>query len=231
MASSSQAKAPSKLILWAGPVALVLLLYNFRFHSDAQRQITSSLDRLATQQKQDVSDAQLNGTLREAAALRSQLDQLDDRIETLVQERLAFAGKAQATPLSATEIVAQLSHWCEDHHLTVDRHTTEATTGSGPATNRLKRLAQLPAGHDFSAWLANSTTTAVSLPADSVNVSNPQPLAGRLCRLYVRGTYVDMRRALDDLDERSLPVWPISIEMQSDDLQQSVREWVVTLWF
>ena len=229
MANTNSKPNSSRLVFWLGPVALVLLIYNYNYHWSVQRDLTSSRARLEKQQLEAIGEQERAAVLGRAVDLRNDIDQHDEQLRKLVSQRLALAGQARVNPVEPTEIVARLAQWCEQHDLTVDSHSTESTQGVGPATDRLKRLANLPAGHDFSPWLGPGPDDAV--PVTSVAPSPAATVPGRVCRLHVRGTYQHMQQALDELESLQLPVWPIAVEMTSENLRQPVKQWVVTLWF
>lgn len=230
MASSTKQQGPSKLIVWLGPVALVLIAYSYVLnYGENQRSLPAAFDELAKAKDSDVTEMQVSALRERMTEIGREQETLDERLRLLVKERLALAGHAALTPPPATEIVAKLSEWCEEHHLHVHHHTPESSTGSRAALDRLARLAHLPTGHDFTAWAgAGEPEGMMVVSADNAARSNQE---GRLVQLFVQATYADMQLALADLESSKLPAWPIAIEMTGDDLRQPVKDWVITLWY
>lgn len=230
MASSSKQPGPSKLIVWLGPVALVLIGYSYvlNFGSE-QRSLSDAYQSLENAKEADVSDGQVLALRRQMSEISSKTNELDEQLRSLVSRRLALAGQVALTPPPSTEIVAKLSQWCEKHHLAVHHHTPDSNVGSSMALARLNRLAHLPTNHDFSPWVGAGEPDGMTIVSTgrSANANNE----GRLVQLFLQATYADMQHALADLETSGLPVWPISIEMTGKDLQQPVKDWVITVWF
>lgn len=219
--SQQPPQAPSKIVLLA-PVAIILAVYSFAFYAPQQSSIQAAQARFDTLSSGNhEAEHEIIQTRVKSAKTRKDLREVKDSLESFNIER--------------DELLASR-----------DRMRQQLESPSRPAAT-MQRVTSLMEGHrlevlesqpdsDGGKQVAKVVKPVRDLLVDDASKSTPsRDLAGReVYRIKVRGRFQDLQSALRSLSIELEQVLPLSLQMESLELQsseatQSLRIWTLTI--
>ena len=218
---SKKTEEPSKIVMLA-PVALVLIVYSFLFHSPQQSRLRSAQSRydelLAGQH--DIEHG-LQDTQTALARTKRDLRKVEPRLTDLqLQESELLASRSRLRtqairPSWPAATMQRVTSLMEQHQLDVLESQPEASS-----TDRAEKVIK----------------PFLNLLVDSQEKTQSKvDLEGReIYRLKVRGRFQDLQSALKSLSLQLEQVLPLSLQMEvleleSDEIRQSARVWTLTI--
>ena len=223
-----QPEQPSKIVMLA-PIALVLMVYSFMFFSPQRAKLLSAQERFADlsetnhQTEHEITDVQqeTRRVKKELRELASQIDEVQQEHAELTANRhqMLHQLESHARPAATMERVTGLM---EKHKLRVVE-SQQDSSAANQAEMLLKSIRDL---------LKDDESQAASTYKPHHN--SHAHFAREVYKLKVRGRFQDLRAALETLKNQFQDVLPLSLQMESMELdsteaRQSDRIWTLTI--
>jgi len=205
-----------------GPVALILLGYNYVFHFPQQRELTDVKERLTklSEAEGDVRhsfghvQADLAKAKRTQQDLQQELDTAEATLNDIKNRRASMLAELQTYQRPA-ETIDAIFNVFERHRLLVVEST--AATAGTQSPKSLTPIFELLAAEKS----PGSTPRTLS-------VGQPEQVRTSY-EIHLEGSFDDVRSALREIVERMPSVLPLGVELDTVELDSPRRHWILTL--
>ncbi|MEM9643483.1 MAG: hypothetical protein AAF989_00705 [Planctomycetota bacterium] len=234
--SRNPSESPSVIVMLA-PVAIVLSVYSFAFLSPQQAKVRSTqaqYDTLSKTHHESVHEierirfqlGQLNKETRDVDALVEEQQQIHSELATR-RSQLRHQLESHSLPAATMQRVTRLM---ESHRLRV-MESQQDSSAAGQAEEALKSIRDL-LKDDRSPVQSRFNSRQHSHPAKAG--PNHTHFSREIYKLKIRGRFQDLQAALETLSEQLEHVLPLSLQMESIELnsneaRQSLRNWTLTI--
>ena len=213
---------PSKILMLA-PIAIVLMVYSFMFFTPQQSAIRSAQERFESlSASHHEIEHGITDTRIQSAKLRSELRDIEAQFETSQRERSELVALRQQmraqleSPSRPAATMERVTRLMEGHRLQVLESQPDAGQFK-QAEKAVQPIRDLLADREASGARKNASQSE-----------------REVYELKVRGRFQDLQSALRSLSTELKQVLPLSLQMESLELQstearQSDRIWTLTI--
>ena len=217
--SKRSTEQPSKIVMLA-PVALVLIVYGFLILMPQQSELQTKQERLdKLVEGQHDLEHELQDTRMRSVSLNKELRETDLQLKELKQQESELLAQRDrmrrqtVQPSRPAETMQRVTQLMEQHRLQVMESQPENDSG------------------DRAAKVLGPLLNLLSDTSTQTNQSNASIMDGReVYRLTVRGRFQDLQSALSALTEQLDYVLPLSLQMESLDLESEETQLPERVW-